>query len=106
MNSNTAKTWFCAAAVAACAGLSAIAADVIPQAREILNHSQNSIINISAMSKLDMGGPGMGMNFGGLGEAQETQCAGTVIDGSGLTVVSYSALNPFEKISNPRNSGI
>jgi S1-C subfamily serine protease len=100
MNSNTAKTWFCAAAVAACAGLSAAAADVVPQAREILNHSQNSIVNISAMSKLDMGGSGMAMNLGGLGEAQETQCAGTVIDASGLTAVSYTALNPFEKISN------
>lgn len=100
MNSNTAKTWFCAAAVAACVGLSATAADVIPQAREILHHSQNSIINISAMSKLDMGSSGMPMSFGGLGEAQETQCAGTVIDASGLTAVSYTALNPFEKVSN------
>jgi len=97
MNSNIAKTWFCA--VAAGAGLSATAADVVLQAREILNHSQNSVINISAMSKLDMGGSGMPMNIGGLGEAQETQCAGTVIDASGLTAVSYSAVNPFEKIS-------
>jgi S1-C subfamily serine protease len=40
------------------------------------------------------------MSIGGLGEAEETSCSGVVIDASGLTVVSYSALNPMDKISS------
>ncbi len=81
------------------AALPSIAADLVPQAREILKTGQASIINVTAMCKLDMGGSGMGMRLGGLGEAQETECAGAVIDSSGLTVVSYSALNPMERVS-------
>jgi hypothetical protein len=93
------RTLFRAAALTAFVALQAAAADLGLQARQILNQSQACIINITAMCKLDMGGSGMAMRFGGLGEAQETQCAGTVIDASGLTVVSYTALNPMERIS-------
>jgi S1-C subfamily serine protease len=98
MKSNIVKTCFHALALAAFAGASASAADVVPQARDILNHNQGSIINVTAMAKLDMSGSGLPISLGGFGDAQETQCAGTVIDASGLTVVAYSALNPLDKV--------
>jgi S1-C subfamily serine protease len=99
MKTNKIKTAFCAAALAALAGLHATAADLAAQAREILGHDQDSIINVSAMCKLDMSGSGLPFAMSGFGDAQETQCTGTVIDAAGLTVVSYTALNPMDKIS-------
>ena len=93
------KSILCAAVLAALAGADAVAADLDAQARQILGNSQDSIVNITAMCKLDMGGTGMLTGIGGFGEAQETQCAGTVLDASGLTVVSYTALNPMDKVS-------
>lgn len=77
-----------------------LAGDITQKAREILARSQNSIITVSALSKLDMSGSGLPIRIGGLGEAQETSCAGVVVDSSGLTIVSYSALNPMEKVAN------
>jgi len=99
MKSNKIKTVFCAVALAVPAGLHAAAADILPQAREILSHNQDSIINVTAMCKLDMSSSGLPFAMGGFGDAQEIQCVGTVIDPSGLTVVSYTALNPMDKIS-------
>jgi hypothetical protein len=99
MKSNTIKTAFCAAALSALTGLHAAAADLAAQAREILSHSQDSMINVTAMCKLDMSGSGLPFSLGGLGNAQQTECVGTVLDPSGLTVVSYTALNPMDKIS-------
>jgi hypothetical protein len=100
MKSHTTKTLFCAAAFAALAGLHATASDLVSQARDIMDRNQASIINVTAMTKLDMGGTGLPMRIGGLGEAQETQCGGIVIDASGMTLVSYTALNPLERVSS------
>jgi len=75
------------------------AADVAPKAREILSHVQKSLITVSALSKLDLGGSSLPARLGSLGEAQEASCGGLVIDASGLAVVSYSALNPMERLA-------
>lgn len=100
MTTKSARYDLFAVALALVAGLTSLpAADVVAQAREILNRNQASLVTVSALSKLDLGA-GMGaMGLGGLGEAQETTCAGLVIDESGLTVVSYTALNPMDRIS-------
>ncbi len=96
---NAPRTFLCFAAIAAMLGAAgAPAADVAPKAREILSGAQNSIITVSALSKLDLGGIGVPVRLGALGEAQEASCGGLVIDASGLTVVSYSALNPMERL--------
>ena len=100
MNTNTLRTFLCAALLSALAGVSrAPAADLTPQAREILARTRNSLITVSALSKLDLGATGLPIRVGGLGEAQEASCSGLVLDPSGLTVVSYSALNPMDKLS-------
>jgi hypothetical protein len=76
------------------------AADVAPRAREILSRSQGSLISISALCKLDLGAAaGISSRLGALAEAQEASCIGLVIDASGLTVASYSALNPMERVA-------
>lgn len=77
-----------------------IGAELPQQAREILKNTQGSIINVTALSKLDMSGSGLPISIGGLDQAQESSCAGVVIDASGLTVVSYMALNPMEKMAS------
>jgi hypothetical protein len=97
---NTPRTLLCVAALTALlVTANAPAADVAPKAREILSRAQRSLITVSALSKLDMGGSGLPIRLGALGEAQETSCGGLVIDASGLTVVSYSALNPMERLA-------
>jgi hypothetical protein len=99
MNSNLTRLAAALAAVAVFTTASARAADLTQKAREILAHSQDSFIAVSALSKMDTGSMGLPIQIGGLGEAQETTCGGLVIDASGLTVVAYSALNPMEKLS-------
>ena len=100
MKMNTPRTLLCVATVIALLGAAgAPAADIAPKAREILSRAQNSLITVSALSKLDMGGSGLPVRLGALGEAQEASCGGLVIDASGLTVVSYSALNPMERLA-------
>ena len=88
-------------AVAALIGATVVRGDdLAPKAREILKGNQNAVVTVTALSKLDMSGTGLPIQIGGLGEAQETSCAGVVIDATGLTVVSYTALNPMEKFSS------
>lgn len=97
----TPRTLLCfAAAVALLATAGAPAADVVPQAREILSRAQKSLITVNALSKLDLGGSSLPARLGALGEAQEASCGGLVIDAAGLTVVSYSALNPMERFAS------
>jgi hypothetical protein len=97
---STSRNLFCVAAIVALLGAAgAPAADVAPKAREILSRAQSSLITVSALSKLDLGGSGLPIRLGALGEAQETSCGGLVIDASGLTVASYSALNPMERLA-------
>jgi hypothetical protein len=88
-----------AAALALAGTLNAPAGDLAEQARGILNEAKSSIITVTALSKLDMSGSGLPVQIGGLGEAQETGCPGLVLDEAGLTVVSYTALNPMEQMS-------
>jgi S1-C subfamily serine protease len=85
-----------AAAVLFFVATGAPAADVASQAREVLAGARKSLITVSAYSKLDLGG--MPIRLSALAEAQESSCSGLVIDASGLTVVSYSALNPMERL--------
>ena len=66
--------------------------------REILKNNQNAVVTVTALSKLDVSGSGLPIKVSGLGEAQEGSCGGLVIDAAGLTVVSYTALNPMEKV--------
>ena len=77
--------------VALLGAAAAPAADVTLQAREILSRAQKSIITVNALNKLEMGGNNL--------SSQEASCTGLVIDASGLTVVSYSALNPMERLA-------
>jgi S1-C subfamily serine protease len=89
-----------AAALAALLNVASLsAADLAQKARELLAKNQDSFITVSALSKMDMGASGLPIRIGGMGEAQETSCGGLVIDASGLTVASYSGLNPMEKIA-------
>jgi hypothetical protein len=107
MKMNAPRTLLCAATLVALSGAAgAPAADVAPQAREILSRARNSLITVSALSKLDIGGSGLPIRLGSLGEAQESSCGGLVIDASGLTVVSYSALNPMERLVGALKSRI
>src|SRR5208337_3188623 len=100
MKMNTPRTFLRVAALIALLGAAgAPAADVAPKAREILSRVQKSLITVSALSKLDLGGSNLPARLGALGEAQECSCSGLVIDASGLTVVSYSALNPMERVA-------
>ena len=71
---NTPRTLLCFATLVALLGAAAApAADVAPQAREILARAQKSLITVSALSKLDMGGSGLPARLGALGEPQESQ---------------------------------
>jgi S1-C subfamily serine protease len=74
-------------------------AELAQKARDLLAQSKDSLITVTSLSKMDMGAMGLPIRLGGLGESQEASCGGLVIDPSGLTVVSYSALNPMEKIA-------
>jgi hypothetical protein len=87
-----------AAALAALVSTSALAADLTQTARDLFGKQQNSLVTVSALNKMDMGSSGLPIR--GLGDAQETSCNGLVLDGSGLTVVSYAALNPMEKAAS------
>jgi S1-C subfamily serine protease len=87
---------FLAAALAALLSTAAVAADITQSARDLFTRTQPSLVSVSAMSKMDMSGSGLPMR--GLGDAQETACVGLVVDASGLTVVSYTALNPIEAV--------
>jgi len=96
---NTPRSFLCIATLIALVSPNgAHAADIAPKAREILSRARSSLITVSSLSKLDVGGSGVPVRIGGLGEAQEISCGGLVIDASGLTVVSYSALNPMERV--------
>lgn len=88
-----------ALALSALLGVTASAGDLAPKAREILANSKASLITVSALTKMDLGGTGLPIRIGGLGEAQETSCDGLVLEASGLTVVSYTALNPMERVA-------
>ncbi len=99
--SRTGSNLALAVALAATLGLqTAPAAELTQKARDVLARSQNALITVSALSKLDMSGSGLPIQIGGLGEAQESSCGGLVLDASGLTVVSYAALNPMEMMAN------
>jgi hypothetical protein len=76
---NTFKSlWMAAAVMASLTCLQAMGADETAQkAREILKQHQGSMVSVSALAKM-------------------VECMGTVVDPSGLTVVSYFALNPME----------
>lgn len=91
------RTLVCTAMLLALLGTArSPAADIAPKAREVLAQAQKSLVTVSAYSKLDLGG--LPIRLSSLAEAQETSCGGLVIDASGLTVVSYSALNPMERL--------
>jgi hypothetical protein len=89
-----------AAALAVLVSTAALAADLTQTARDLFGKQQNSLVTVSALNKMDMGSTGMPIRLGGLGDAQENSCNGLVLDGSGLTVVSYAALNPMEKAAS------
>ena len=89
-----------AASLTALFSVAAMGSELSQQARDILKNTQVSIITVTALSKLDMSGSGLPVRLGGLGEAQESSCSGVVVDATGLTAVSYSALNPMEKMSS------
>jgi S1-C subfamily serine protease len=80
--------------------LAASGGEIVQQARDILARVQPSVVTVSALSKLDTSGSGLPIRIGGLGEAQESSCPGLVLDGAGLTVVSYTALNPMAKMAD------
>lgn len=59
-------------------------------AKEILKKHQDAVIWVSAVLKTQM--TGMGVQFGH-GQEKKVEALGTIIDPSGLTVVSYSMLD-------------
>ncbi len=82
----------CAALLAAVA---LPAADTIQTARELFGKHKDSVVTVSATIKLDTGSSGVRMRGG---DSQDTEVCGTVVDASGLTAVSYTALNPLEGV--------
>lgn len=93
------KLWLYAVVLTVLGGLQAMGAEEsVQKAREILKNHQGAMVAVSALCKMDMSETGLPIQIGGLGEAQETGCVGVVVDESGLTVVSYAALNPMEKL--------
>ncbi len=71
----------------------------VQTARQIVKDYGESLVWISAVSKSEMGSM-----LGGSGE-QEIEVVGTVIDPSGLTVVSNTALDPFGALGMMLNIG-
>lgn len=66
-------------------------------AKEILKRHQDAVIWVSAVLKTQM--TGMGVQFGH-GQEQKAEALGTIIDPSGLTVVSYSMLDMMSMFSD------
>lgn len=71
-------------------------------ARQILAKNQNAVIWVSAVLKTDVSG--MGAMFGH-GQEQKSEALGTVIDESGLTVVSLYMLDPMSLMADMMNFG-
>src|SRR5215213_7146637 len=82
-----------ALAVALLAPAQSIRADDAPvaAAREVFEKHQKSVVWVSAVMKMRAGGALGGM-FGR--QEQKVEAVGTVIDESGLTVLSYTMLDP------------
>lgn len=64
----------------------------VQTARKLLADKADSLVRVSAVVKTE--GMAMGIQLGH-GDEQEREALGTVIDKSGLTVVSYSSLDPM-----------
>jgi hypothetical protein len=66
----------------------------VKAARKILKEQQDTIVWVSAVVKIEMTGGGVQMP----GREQKVEALGTVVDASGLTIVSGSALDPMSMI--------
>jgi hypothetical protein len=73
------------------------AADLTQTGRDLLAKYKDAVVSVSAMIKVDTSG--LPVRMGGGGEGQEIEICGTVVDPSGLTVVSYTTLNPVEAMT-------
>ncbi|MCK4999385.1 MAG: hypothetical protein KAS23_07615 [Anaerohalosphaera sp.] len=82
-----------------CMASASLAADeaVIKTAKQIYKTQGDTVVWVSAVSKMELSG--MGMLLGNQGE-QEVEAVGTVIHESGLTVVSSASLNPMSMLGD------
>ena len=69
----------------------------IKTAKNVMEKYGDALVSVSAISKTEMNGAGMVLQNQG---EREVQTVGTIIDPSGLTVVSYMALDPMSAISS------
>ncbi|MCI0499979.1 MAG: serine protease [Planctomycetales bacterium] len=72
-------------------------ASVIKAAKGVMSKYADALVWVSAVSKTEVSGLGVIL---GSGNEQKVEVVGTVIDPSGLTVVSYTALDPMSAIGN------
>ncbi len=70
-------------------GWPASADEFAAQGRQVLEKNKESVITVRLVLKMSMGGMGMGSD-----QEQKSEITGTVIDPSGLTVVSLTAIDP------------
>lgn len=68
----------------------------VQAARKLLAEKQEALVRVSAVVKTE--GMGMGIQLGH-GDEQKSEAMGTVVDKCGLTVVSYSSLDPMSAMS-------
>lgn len=91
------------AAMAAIWSVPARAEDNVDAARKIMNDYAKAVVQVEAVLSISAEGP-MAGRMGGSQE-QKVQITGTVLDKSGLTVVSYISLNPTSAMKNIKVRG-
>ncbi len=91
------------AALAVMWSVPAGAEDNIDGARKILKNYGKAVVHVEAILSISAEGP-MAGRMGGTRE-QKVQITGTVLDESGLTVVSYTSLNPTSAMKNVKVRG-
>src|SRR3954464_4272762 len=89
------KSWSLAAAFICCAA-GVMADDIAEKGRAILTKNQHAVVTIELVLKSKISIPGAG----GQSSESRSDVTGTVIDPSGLTVLSLSATDPGQLIQN------
>ncbi len=90
-------------AVAAAWSVAAGADGSVNSAKKVLKDYGEAVVHVEAVLSISAEGPLAG-RLGG-GQEQKVQITGTVVDPSGLTVVSYISLNPTSALKNVKVRG-
>lgn len=102
MRNRMLSTIVCAALAAAWAG-PADADEAVKQAGKIMQDYSKAVVAVEAV--LTISAEGSLASLVGANQEQKVQITGTVVDPSGLTVVSYVNLNPASAVKNAKVRG-